>query len=472
MAQNESRLVFVVGVVRSGTSLLFSMLNQHSHLGLMYECDVWDFPASLSRLRFCGQWLERQEFYNGVLSRHQLIFGGRLRGLEQVKTPEDLYRVFGEGKGATLWGEKSPFYGTRLRRLAKRFPEASFILLWRDPVEIYRSVEQAGRRSRFFRRRGMLSRLIFHQEEMIRQGGELSCKGLRLHHVNYHELVDDPERVSRELCLFLKIPFEPAMLDLSNADFSSIYQGQHHEHLRRGLIERQSRKPVKMNPAVVDVLQRFEGRWERLKGQWFGFAHKSSREPGGFELLYRRVSGRFFCALDDCKRSLFEFLPLTWLQSYRRLKLWYLAGRPVVSAERPSIWQECQQHYKTLLASLATLAAVAGLDFITGPRVSVAPFYLIPAGILALRMGLRWATWVSVICAVLWSFIPQSRDAHHDWTLLLWNSWMHFLVCQTVAVLLARVRSETPVRGEAADAASTVASKAPAPTSEPSNAQP
>src|SRR5215471_16750786 len=170
MAQNESRLVFVVGVVRSGTSLLFSMLNQHSQIALMYECDIWDFPTPFSPLRFRHQWLQRQEFYNSALSRHQLIFGGRLRGLEQVKKPEDLYRVVGEGKGATLWGEKSPFYGTRLRRLARRFPDASYILIWRDPVEIYRSVAQAGGHSVFFRQRGMLSRLIFHQEEMIRQG--------------------------------------------------------------------------------------------------------------------------------------------------------------------------------------------------------------------------------------------------------------------------------------------------------------
>jgi hypothetical protein len=292
-----------------------------------------------------------------------------------------------------------------------------------------------------------------------------------LHHVDYHELVDNPEAVSRELCQFLKIPFERAMLDLSNADFSSVYEGQHHEHLRRGLIERQARKPVKMNPAAVKVLQRYEGRWERLKGQWFGFAHKPSREPGTPELLYRRVSGRFFFALDDCKRSLFEFLPLTWLQSYRRLKRWYLGGRPVSPVARVPMWQECLQHYKTILASLTSLAVVSGLDFVTGPGVSVAPFYLIPVAILALRLGLRWATWASVICAVLWTFIPHSRGPHHDWTLFLWNSWMHFLVCQTVAVLLARVRLETPAPGKAPDTATTAASKAPTAMSEPSNAQ-
>src|SRR5689334_15245830 len=106
----------------------------------MYECDVWDFPEPLSRLRLQRDWLERQEFHNQALSRHRLIFGNRLRGLENVRTPEDLYRSFSNGKSASIWGEKSPVYGTRLRDLARRYPGCAFILLWRDPVEIYRSI--------------------------------------------------------------------------------------------------------------------------------------------------------------------------------------------------------------------------------------------------------------------------------------------------------------------------------------------
>src|SRR3954467_7177657 len=111
--------VFVVGVLRSGTSLLYSLLNQHPQMAFMYECDVWNFPELLSGPRFRGNWLERQEFYNQALSRHRLVFGNNLRGLEGVRTPKDLYQVFGQGKGATLWGEKSPFYCCRLKRLAK-----------------------------------------------------------------------------------------------------------------------------------------------------------------------------------------------------------------------------------------------------------------------------------------------------------------------------------------------------------------
>lgn len=69
----------------------------------MHECDAWDFPQKFSKVRFRNGWLERQEFYNQALSRHRLIFGGSLHGLENVKSPEDLYRTYSEGKGAVFF---------------------------------------------------------------------------------------------------------------------------------------------------------------------------------------------------------------------------------------------------------------------------------------------------------------------------------------------------------------------------------
>ena len=181
--------VFVVGVLRSGTSLLYALLNQHPQVALMYECDVWNFPEAFCGIRFKRDWLRRQEFYNQALSRHRLTFGDSLRGLENVRAPEDLYRVFSEGKDKPLFGEKSPFYCAHLQRLVRRYPGCRFILLWRDPVEIYRSVLRAGRKERFFRRRGILSRLIFYREQMIRQAARLERAGVRLCHVTYADLI-------------------------------------------------------------------------------------------------------------------------------------------------------------------------------------------------------------------------------------------------------------------------------------------
>src|SRR5580693_10740294 len=95
----SSNQVFVVGVFRSGTSLLCSILNQHPKLALMYECDVWNFPRPLLKSRFRNNWAERIEFFNQALSRHKLVTEEDHSILKNIRTPLDLYRTFGEKKG-------------------------------------------------------------------------------------------------------------------------------------------------------------------------------------------------------------------------------------------------------------------------------------------------------------------------------------------------------------------------------------
>ena len=114
-----------------------------------------------------------------------MVFGNDFTGLERIRTPSDLYGSFGKIKGATVSGEKSPFYCSWLEQLHDRYPNASFIIVWRNPVEVYRSVLKAGETSRFFGSPGMLSRLIYHQEHAIRQGNRIEKKGARIFHVDY-----------------------------------------------------------------------------------------------------------------------------------------------------------------------------------------------------------------------------------------------------------------------------------------------
>jgi hypothetical protein len=441
--------VFVVGTVRSGTSLLYTLLNQHSEIGLMFELDVWDFPESLQDLRFRGNWLERQEFYNHALSRHRLVLGHSLRGLENARTPEDLYRIFGEGKGASRWGEKSPFYGVHLEKLAKRYPGCSIILLWRDPVETYRSIVQAGQSSPYFHRPGMLSRLIRHNEQIVRQAAALRRAGVRIHPVTYSALVDQTEEVCRELCTFLGVEFEPKMLDLSGADFSSIYSGAHHEHLRRGVVTRRLSASRPLSSRVVSKLERFRTRWDRLNAGLFGWQTVPSPvqrpEPGLLERAYHNLAGAILCGGDDMKRSLFEFLPLTWLRTYRQTKTWLFAERPQLEAEQRSWLEQLRTHWVTVFASYTLLAGTVAADWISGPAISMGLFYLMPPGILALIVNRRWGTVSAILAAVVRSVFEVWNSANPHFGIVLWNTLMRFLMLQFIVLVAARIRCELNV---------------------------
>jgi hypothetical protein len=319
--------VFVVGVFRSGTSLLYSILNRHPQIALMFECDVWDFPQALSRRRLRRDWRQRLEFYNQALSRHRLRVD-ETPGADAGE-PESLYRAFAEASGAPIWGEKSPHYCARLRQLAGRYPGGSFIVVGRDPVETYGSVVRAGRHERFFRRPGMLSRMIFLEEQLTRQTAELGRVGVRVTHLTYDDLVERTADVCRDLCRFLELDFDPRMLDLAEADLSAVYRAPEHEHLRRGRIERQH-SPEILDAAIIGKLRRYQARWERL-GPWRGSSRSRDRgprpEPSSPELLYHTVAGAFFSTVDDGKRVLLEFLPLAWLRAYRRTMRWLFRRR-------------------------------------------------------------------------------------------------------------------------------------------------
>jgi hypothetical protein len=442
--------VFVVGVFRSGTSLLYSLLNQHPDIALMYECDVWDFPGVGARQRFSGDWLERQEFYNQALSRHRLIFGGKLNGLENIRTPDDLYRAHGQSKNARLWGEKSPVYAARLAQLACQYPHGSFILIWRDPVQVYRSIRVAGQKTPFFRRPGMLHRLIFHQEKMIRETRQLQQAGARIHHISYDDLVDQTEATCRATCDFLGVPFDQNMLKLEHADFSAIYQEPQHEFLRRGVIERQNFSEAVVPPAEAAKLRRFCNRWERLSGQRFG-AVRAAGEPevSVAERLCHWIAGSFFFATENIKRLVFEFLPLTWLRTYRLFKSWLCSQDQ--QSSRTSIQEQIRQHGITIVASFLLWAAIVELDNLTGPEISLAPLYLVPCATLALVVGRGWASIAAMLNAIAITALKfaDGRTLHLNFlttTELFWNLIMRFIFFQIFVLLLDRIRLELVAR--------------------------
>jgi len=320
-------------------------------------------------------------------------------------------------------------------------------------------VLRAGRKERFFRRRGILSRLIFYREQMIRQAAELERAGARLCHVTYAELMDDTEETCRRLCRFLEIEFDEKMLDLASADLTAVYPGPEHNHLRSGRIERQQfagkTKTEDVNPAALKRLQRFDARWRRLQSQWLSNQPDAIAEskPSVVERLYCKMAGMFFHAVDDGKRALFEFLPLAWLGTYRQTKKWFLARRAELPADRRSFGEQFRAHWITILASAVVMAMVAFADIVTGPDVTLLPFYLIPCAALTLVVNYRWGTFAVATVMVIWSAIQAHQNPNlnlEHWRTLVWDAGMRFVVFQIIVLLLNRVRIEAAQESEGA----------------------
>ena len=451
MPLNENP-VFVIGIFRSGTSLLCSILNQNPQVALMYECDVWNFPRSLLNSRFRRNWAERIEFFNQALSRHRLIKPKETSKLDKIRTPLDLYRAFGEQKGASLSGEKSPFYCDRLEQLHQQYPSAFFIFVWRNPVEIYRSVLKAGQTSRFFGKAGMLSRMIYQQEQAILQAGRIEAMGARIFRLDYASLVDQTEKVCREITAFLGVPYDARMLQLNQADLSAIYKAPHHAYLRRGVIERQKYAEELVPPRISQKLERYRHRWELQQAKWLNSpANPNQTLPGAVEYYYHNIMGRVLSVYDSLVRAGFEFLPLAWLQIYRMFKTWVVNPPSGTVDEKTSLLKDCQEHWLTILAATALLVLIAFIHFHSNPHLLFLLFYGIPCALLALVVNLRWATLFVLACSILSPMIQYEGDTdYQNAGVFAWNFFSRFILLEILVLTIGRIRKEFSEDGDKA----------------------
>jgi hypothetical protein len=188
--------VFIFSAPRSGSTLLRVILGSHSelyappelplkHLGVRAETQ-W-IQTSLDGLELGVEDLEHM-LWDRVLAE-ALRRSGKPRLV--VKTPSNIL----------VW-----------ERIAATWPDAAFIFLLRHPAaavaSLHSSFDPAWRPEEAGSMEESVARGLRYMT-VVEQARE-ALPGLT---VRYEELTASPERVVRELCEFLGVPFQPAMLE-------------------------------------------------------------------------------------------------------------------------------------------------------------------------------------------------------------------------------------------------------------------
>jgi hypothetical protein len=318
--------LFAVGVWRSGTSLLYALLNQHPQIALLYEGDLpllktFFYPGLRSH------WKDRWDFWAGAVRRHQFSPSDLPASPRSaIEATNLVYREFAAAKDAVIWGDKSPTYRDELLHLAGDFPNARFLIIWRNPLGFSRSIVNAAASvdGLYFRRPGILNRSLFGYREMYRQVLELKRRGRLLHEVHFEALTANPEPVLRGICEFLGIDFVPQMLSLKDADRSAIMEGKHHQMVKSGRIAAGADRPEVLRPEWKAKIERYIRLWKRESGGAWPVhpAQPPGGEdlPGAWEQLKDRVLYRAFRWSDWLVLFLYSFIPIQMLQNYRARK--------------------------------------------------------------------------------------------------------------------------------------------------------
>lgn len=205
---------FIVGVPRSGTTLLRLMLDAHPEVAIPSETHFIPDVANAFRDRRTDarrltellvahhRWGDFHLDADELRARFE-----RIQPLNAADSVRAFYRLYAEGQGKRRWGDKTPGYVKKLRVIGRLFEEARVIHIIRDGRDVALSVismnwgaNEASKVAEMWVRRISLAR-----ESAAELPGYIE--------VRYEDLVEDTDPVLHRVCGLIELDFDPVMLE-------------------------------------------------------------------------------------------------------------------------------------------------------------------------------------------------------------------------------------------------------------------
>ncbi|MCI4568681.1 sulfotransferase [Lysobacter sp. CFH 32150] len=201
--ENDSRTpIFIVGMHRSGTTLLEQLLDGHSEVHGVGE--LYDFT---SQMRYATDHHCRGVIDATIVERSQgidldAVGAGYLKGMEWRLGKERFFT------------DKLPSNFLNIGFICRALPQAKILHMVRDPIETcFSNLRELFSDANPYSYDQLELADFFKQYKQLMAHWHQAYPG-RILDVHYAELTRDPEAVLREVCAFCGMEFEPAMLEL------------------------------------------------------------------------------------------------------------------------------------------------------------------------------------------------------------------------------------------------------------------
>lgn len=248
--------VFIVGAMRSGTTLLRLMLNEHPELAIPAEShfvsallrafgpeatlDGDDLERAIGIVAGTEEW--QRDFAGDEQALRAAVGAGPLRVGALV---DRVFRLEIGPTGKPRWGDKTPAYLFRVDELLRALPNSQVIAIVRDPRDVYLSLRPKGWVGET---PWEIGRYLCRCNDLVMRWSA-TVPPNRFTVVRYEDLVLDTDRTLHELCAYLALPFADRM----RAFFRSA-----EENVQRWELEIGAHNKLLRPPDPQDV-----GRWRR-----------------------------------------------------------------------------------------------------------------------------------------------------------------------------------------------------------------
>jgi hypothetical protein len=340
--------IFIVGVPRSGTTLLSAMLGAHPRLVCGPETHFFEQlgRCDARALRRRASWPKAAIDYlyaiehmgesipaNYGLTRPELAEALARREPSLASALSGMIDLYTERNGKRRWVEKTPDHLPHVALIRRHYPDAPIVRIIRDPRDVATSLLRVS-----WGPPSLLSALTLWRDFDDRSARFFEVDS-RCHTLRYEDLVRDPEPVLRDLCRAVDEPFDPAMLDTTE---SSRLVNAANEAWKAKVAERVDASRVEAWRAILadDELRLVEA-WlgDRLRA--YGYPASHAEPPHYVEVHRAALLGHYpevaadlaargarFWGLAGERPELSLFLgdPNHWLGTTRRVRYARTAG--------------------------------------------------------------------------------------------------------------------------------------------------
>jgi hypothetical protein len=209
-------LIFILSQPRAGSTLLQRMLGAHPDVHTMQEPAIALYP--LRGLQVQRENDVRQTEVAHFFTRYflqALPEGEEAYVVALRKMLKHLYRQALAATDARFFLDKTPRYFTIIPELARVFPEARYVILFRNPLAVLGSILDTWVRGEWLG--------VAHAQPDLLEAPRLLLTGRDLlgdsvTTVQYEQLVQAPEATVQALCRHVGLEYDPTLIEYGRSD--------------------------------------------------------------------------------------------------------------------------------------------------------------------------------------------------------------------------------------------------------------